>query len=82
MAKRIKAEPEKVVVVWKAHTPGYYNVLSFRDGPRIYYRDQLDPRCGELPYVATIAELAAREGVGSASSVQLPLVEAMRNGLV
>jgi hypothetical protein len=81
--KKIKQEPEKVIVVWKGSSePGSYGVLSFRDGPRVYYRDRLDPRSGDLPYVATIAELNAREGIGSAHAVQLPVSEAVKAGLI
>ena len=82
MSAKTKRAPTKVVVVWKNPTEGSYGVLSYRDGPRIYDKDKLDPRSGDLPYFSTLQKLIDTQGIGSAHAAQLPVEEAKRFGLI
>lgn len=73
----------KVIVIWKNGSG--YNMLGYggsRGSARVFEKDQLDPRCGELPFYATLEELTQKAGNGSQHAAQLPLSEAILYGLV
>ena len=73
----------KVIVIWK--DGGGFAMLGrggSRGSARVFEKDQLDPRCGDLPFYATLEELTEKSGGGSKNAAQLPLSEAIVHGLV
>lgn len=73
----------KVIVIWK--DGGGFGMLGHggsRGSARVFEKDQLDPRCGELPFYATLEELTEKAEVGSQHAAQLPLSEALVHGLI
>lgn len=74
-------DPEKVIVMWKDGHGGF-GILSYRDGPRVYNKDETDGRSGKLPYFSTLEELVEKQEPGSNHAAQLPLEEAKKHGLI
>lgn len=77
---------EQVIVVWASSeqslADGFLNVLSFGDGtPRIYEKDNVDPRAGKVPFHASLEDAVKVMKAGPLNAISIPLEEARKFSL-
>jgi hypothetical protein len=76
----------KVVVVWLTDLSGeYVNLLTCREGVRVFKKNRVDGRAGNPQYFHNLRQALRHmvvEGGGPQNSVQVPLDEASRHGLL
>ncbi len=87
-----QSDKNKVIVVWAPYgakslqdlADRGVGLLTCREGVRVFSKDKLDGRCGDLPFFTSLAEgfsYAVKAGAGPGAPFQLALTEARANGL-
>ena len=91
MTTKTKKTSTPVIFVWarsaEAAAEGYLHLLAWNGGngdARVFERDALDPRVGDVPFFPTMREVQAYlcANPGSDKGCQIPVTEARAWGLL
>jgi len=82
-------DEHKVIVIWISSAAeaeeGLVHVVSdnYTGESRVYQKGNIDPRCGEVPYVPELglALVEMSENPGPMNARQIPLTEAKKYGI-